>query len=102
MKEKYNRYNVNSELFKRVIIRIDYQGMTAVDSWVTQLKNHNFGNFQRYSRTYLSSSQVRNYRIGEVMDSLNLPDQAIFNEPLHSFSDIALGGHEDMVRYQNL
>ena len=98
MKEKYNRYNVNSELLKRVIIRIDYQGMTAVDSWVTQLKNHNFGNFQRYSRTYLSSSQVRNYRIGEVMDSLNLPDQAIFNEPLHSFSDIALGGHEDMVR----
>lgn len=98
MKEKYNRYNVNSELLKRVIIRLDYQGMTTVDSWVTQLKTQNFGNSQRYSRNYLSSSQVRNYRIGEVMDSLNLPDQAIFNEPLHTFADIELEGHSDMVK----
>lgn len=98
MKENYNRYNVSSDLLKRVIIRFDYQGMTSVDNWILQLKSQNFGNFQKYNRNYMSPSQVGNYRIGEVMDSLNLPEQAIFNEPLHTFSDISLNGHSDLVR----
>lgn len=98
MKENYNRYNVSSDLLKRVIIRLDYQGMTSVDSWIIQLKKQNFGNFQNYSRNYMSSSQVRNYRIGEVMDSMNLSEQAIYNEPLHTFSDIELEGRSDTVR----
>lgn len=57
MKGNYNRYNVSSDLLKRVIIRFDYQGMTSVDSWILQLKSQNFGNFQKYNRNYMSPSQ---------------------------------------------
>lgn len=97
-KNSIDRYHVNSDLLKRVIIRIDYQGMTSVEDWITRLKNQVFSNFLRYSRSYMSSSQVKANRLDEVWNKFELPEGAFFSEPLHTFSALQIVGHEDDVR----
>lgn len=84
-KESYNRYNTSSGLLKRVIIRVDYEGMTSVDSWVMKLKQTISDKFHNYKRDYMTSNQVKSYRLNEDKNRYSQFERSILNEPVHSF-----------------
>lgn len=62
-KEKYNRSNVKSTILKRVVIRVDFIGLTDIEGCVSSLKTIMKDKFRRF--TPISN---KNYNV-------ELPDQ---------------------------
>lgn len=91
-KDKYTRQNVKSDIMEKVIIRIDYEGVSNIDNLIIKLKQ-NWGTF------FKSYNKVTNNNF-----NINVTDNALENRTIkipdpekqiiHRFSGCKIGKGE--------
>ena len=87
-KEKYNRLNVKSTILKRVVIRVDFIGLTDIEGCVSSLKTIMNEKFQR-----LTPISNKNYNV-ELPDQLSqhqIPNVNFERRTFYRFSQSLMG-----------
>ena len=97
-KSLYNRYSLKENQLKKILIRVDYSGVTTIDNWVESIKS---GFIKPYFASYIK--KIRNNatmdfsNLEEISRTLSIPISEIIKEPIHAFSDSKFEGCEDKV-----
>ena len=87
-KEKYNRLNVKSTILKRVVIRVDFIGLTDIEGCVSSLKKIMNEKFQR-----LTPISNKNYNV-ELPDQFSqhqIPNVNFERTTFYRFSESLMG-----------
>ena len=92
-KTKFTRSNVSSDILKKVLIRVDYQGFSGVDDidkFITSLKTNWGGFFQKYAIL-----QNKNFNINFGKEGMTNFDTEIIR--VHRFSDSRIGSSQALM-----
>lgn len=98
-KSIFNRYCLEENLLRKVLIRIDYSGVTNIDNWIESIKIDFIKNyFNRYSKHLNNNAKIDLSNLGDISKSLSIPVSEIIREPVHTFIDSKFNGRTDKVR----
>lgn len=86
-------------MLKKVLIRIDYDGVTDIDRWIEVLKMDDLirTKFHDYHKTMLNNATFDLSRMDEVAEQRSIPISAFQSQPIHRFSQSVFEGHHDTV-----
>lgn len=98
-KSEYDRYCLNENLLRKILIRIDYIGVTTIDTWIESIKT-DFAKkyFDRYIRRLHNNAKVDLSKMGDISKSLSIPVAEIVREPIHTFTESKFPEREDKVQ----
>lgn len=98
-KEQYTRYNHIHNMLKKVLIRVDYNGVTNIENWVDIVKRDERFNtqFNGYNQGYLNQADFDLSKMDEVARQRSMPMSAFNAAPLHRFFDSNFLGRQDKV-----
>ena len=98
-KSEYNRYSLNENLLRKILIRIDYTGVTSIDNWIESIKIDFIKDyFDRYIRRLHNNARVDLSNLGDISKSLSIPITEIVREPIHTFTESRFPEREDKVQ----
>jgi hypothetical protein len=98
-KEQYTRHNLTHNMLKKVLIRVDYNGVTNIENWVDTVKRDPRFNtvFNGYNQGYLNQATFDLSKMEEVAKQRSMPMSAFSAAPLHRFFDSIFPGRQDKV-----
>ena len=98
-KESYTRYSMNANMLKKVLIRVDYDGVTDIGKWVETVKSNASlrTKFSVYVQNYLNRAKLNLSNNDEIARQRALPVNDFESEPVHRFSDSHFPGRDDSV-----
>lgn len=88
-KSKFTRENVKSPILKKVLIRIDYDGASSIDSLIIKLKNtwnHYFQNYQKVTKNNFNINVTDNALQSKT---ISIPDPEL--KIIHRFTSCKIG-----------
>jgi len=98
-KSKYDRYSLKENLLRKILIRIDYTGVTTIDNWIESIKTDFVKKyFDRYIRRLHNNARVDLSNLGDISKSLSIPISEIVREPIHTFTESKFAEREDKVQ----
>lgn len=98
-KSKYNRYSLEENQLKKVLIRIDYSGVTTIEKWIEEIKFSFIKDyFGKYFKRIQNNAKIDLSRIEDISQSLSIPVSDIIKEPVHTFTDSKFKEREDRVQ----
>ena len=96
-KSQYNRYSLEENQLKKVLIRIDYSGVTTIEKWVEVIKSSFIKDyFDKYFKRIHNNAKIDLSRIEDLPQSI--PISEIINEPIHTFTDSKFRDREDKIQ----
>lgn len=98
-KEQYTRHNLMHNMLKKVLIRVDYNGVTNIEKWVDTVKRDVRFNtvFNGYNQGFLNQATFDLSKMEEVARQRSMPMSAFSAAPLHRFFDSHFPGRQDKV-----
>lgn len=87
-KEKYNRSNVKSTILKRVVIRVDFIGLTDIEGCVSSLKTIMKDKFRRFTPI---SNKNYNVELPDQFSQHQIPNVNFERKTFYRFSEILKG-----------
>lgn len=98
-KNGYTRYSMRENMLKKVLIRIDYDGVTDINKWIELIKTDDLikKKFNDYNRVSLNKASLDLSRMEEVAEQRALPLAAFSSQPLHRFYESKFEGRQDSV-----
>lgn len=98
-KSQYNRYSLEENQLKKVLIRIDYSGVTTIEKWVEVIKSSFIKDyFDKYFKRIHNNAKIDLSRIEDLSQSLSIPISEIIKEPIHTFTDSKFRDREDKIQ----
>ncbi|MEH2873904.1 hypothetical protein AAH030_12445 [Phocaeicola vulgatus] len=98
-KSEYDRYSLKENLLRKILIRIDYTGVTTIDNWIESIKTGFVKkHFDRYIRHLNNNARVDLSKLGDISKSLSIPITEIVREPIHTFTESKFIEREDKVQ----
>ena len=98
-KSQYNRYSLEENQLKKVLIRIDYSGVTTIEKWVEVIKSSFIKDyFDKYFKRIHNNAKIDLSRIEDLSQSLSIPISEIIKEPIHTFTDSKFKDREDKIQ----
>lgn len=98
-KSEYNRYSLKENQLKKVLIRIDYSGVTMIEKWIEEIKASFLKKyFEKYFKRIHNNAKIDLSRIEDISQSLSIPISEIIKEPIHSFTDSKFEDRDDSVQ----
>lgn len=97
-KKAFTRSNMRENMLKKVLIRVDYNGVTDIDKWILKLKKDNSlsSHFKSYNQELQSRTSFDLSNLGDFEVSNSYPSSRI-KEPLHKFYEGNFKDREDAV-----
>lgn len=96
-KSQYNRYSLEENQLKKVLIRIDYSGVTTIEKWVEVIKSSFIKDyFDKYFKSIHNNAKIDLSRIEDPPQSI--PISEIIKEPIHTFTDSKFRDREDKIQ----
>ena len=89
MAKNFSRYTMRANMLRKVLIRIDYDGVTNIDDWIKLFKENGklSSCFQKYNKGVQNQATVTLSNMEEIAASRSIPLSTFQSEPLHRFSD---------------
>jgi hypothetical protein len=86
-------------MLKKVLIRVDYNGVTNIEKWVDMVKRDERFNtkFNGYNQGYLNQATFDLSKMDEVARQRSMPMSAFNASPLHRFFDSTFPDRQDKV-----
>lgn len=98
-KSEFNRYSLKENQLKKVLIRIDYSGVTLIDKWVDEIKTSFIKKyFAQYFKRIHNNAQIDLSNIEDIAESLSIPISELVREPIHSFTEGLFPNQENQVQ----
>lgn len=101
-KENFTRYSMRENMLKKILIRVDYDGVTDINKWIDifkatpDLNSH----FNDYGQSYLNKASFDLSKMEEVARQRSLPISAFDSVPIHHFRESHFDGHQDRVNME--
>ena len=94
MAKKYSRYTMRANMLKKVLIRIDYSGVTDINEWIKEFKANAdlSSHFCKYRKEVQNQASFNISNMEEIAQSRSIPLKAFQSEPLHRFSEASFRG----------
>ena len=87
-KYEYDRYSLEENLLRKILIRVDYTGVTTIDSWIEKIKVDFIKDyFDRYIKHLNNNAKIDLSNLGDISKSLSIPVTEIVREPIHTFTE---------------
>lgn len=98
-KENYTRYSMRENMLKKVLVRIDYDGVTDINRWIEVIKADDLvrTRFQSYHQTMLNNATFDLSKMDEIAEQRSIPISAFKSQPVHRFSQATFAGHDDAI-----
>lgn len=97
-KSQYDRYSLTENQLKKILIRVDYSGVTTIDNWIESIKaDFTKQYFDRYIKRIRNNATMDFSNLEEISRTLSVPISEIVKEPIHTFSDSKFENLEDKV-----
>ena len=97
-KSQYDRYSLKENQLKKILIRVDYSGVTTIDNWIESIKaDFTKPYFDRYVKRIRNNATMDFSNLEEIARTLSIPISEIIKEPIHTFSDSKFKDQEDKV-----
>lgn len=87
-KEKFNRSNIKSTILKRIVIRVDFIGLTDIEGCVSSLKNIMNEKFQSFTPV---SNKNYNVELPDQFSQHQIPNVNFEIKPFYRFSESLMG-----------
>lgn len=98
-KSDYDRYSLKENLLRKILIRIDYTGVTTIDGWIESIKTNFIKDyFDRYIKHLNNNAKIDLSNMGDISKSLAIPITEIVREPIHTFTESKFANREDKVQ----
>lgn len=97
-KNLFTRSNMRENMLRKVLIRVDYNGVTDIDEWILKFKKDNSlsSHFKSYNQDFQSRTSFDLSNLGDFDVSNSFPLSRI-KEPLHKFFESNFKDREDDV-----
>ena len=94
MAKNYSRYTMRANMLKKVLIRIDYSGVTDINEWIKEFKANAdlSSHFCKYIKEVQNQASFNISNMEEIAQSRSIPLKAFQSEPLHRFSEASFRG----------
>ncbi|MGN0282689.1 MAG: hypothetical protein ACI4B3_10405 [Prevotella sp.] len=105
MAKKFSRYTMRANMLKKVLIRIDYSGVTDINEWIKVFKDNEVlsSHFGKYRKETQNTASFSISNMEEIAQSRSIPLNAFQSEPLHRFSEASFrGDNENQDREDNV
>lgn len=99
-KEKYTRSTQKHNNLKKVIIRIDYDGITSADKIVDLLKEDLRSYFTSMTRSTYNLAKMSFENASQIARTLSRPIEDIINVPVFEFYSSEFSGTSDNVKLE--
>lgn len=102
MAKNFSRYTMRANMLRKVLIRIDYDGVTDINEWIKLFKENRelSSYFQKYTKGVQNQATISLSNMEEIAASRSIPLSTIQSEPLHRFSD-AVFKEEDGIQRED-
>ena len=98
-KYEYDRYSLEENLLRKILIRVDYTGVTTIDSWIEKIKVDFIKDyFDRYIKHLNNNAKIDLSNLGDISKSLSIPVTEIVREPIHTFTESKFEDREDKMQ----
>lgn len=89
MAKNYSRYTMRANMLKKVLIRIDYSGVTDINEWIKVFKANTglSSHFRKYTKEVQNQASFSISNMEEIAQSRSIPLKAFQSEPLHRFTE---------------
>ena len=89
MSKNYSCYSMQANMLRKVLIRIDYDGVTDINEWIKTFKGNKelSSHFRNYTKGVQNRATLAFSNMEEVAASRSIPLSAFQSEFLHRFSD---------------
>ena len=102
MAKNFSRYTMRANMLRKVLIRIDYDGVTDISEWIKLFKEDKelSSHFLKYTKGVQNQATVSLSNMEEIAASRSIPLSTFQSEPLHRFSD-AMFKDEDGIQRED-
>lgn len=97
-KSDYDRYSLQENQLKKVLIRVDYSGVTQIENWVENIKTSFIKDiFGNYFKRINNNATLDLSNLTEIAKKQSIPISEIIKEPVHTFTESKFSDREDIV-----
>jgi uncharacterized protein (TIGR04255 family) len=97
-KSDYDRYSLQENQLKKILIRVDYSGVTQIENWVENIKTSFIKNiFGNYFKRINNNATLDLSNLTEIAKKQSIPISEIIKEPVHTFTESKFSDREDIV-----
>lgn len=98
-KENFTRYSMRENMLKKVLIRVDYDGVTDISKWVETFKRTDAlkCKFSNYSQVQLNKAKFDLSNNDEIAKQRSIPIKYLESEPIHRFYDSLFTNRQDRI-----
>ena len=98
-KENFTRYSMRENMLKKVLIRVDYDGVTDISKWVETFKSTDAlkCKFSNYSQVQLNKAKFDLSNNDEIAKQRSIPIKYLESEPIHRFYDSLFTNRQDRI-----
>lgn len=84
-KSDYDRYSLQENQLKKILIRVDYSGVTQIENWVENIKTSFIKNiFGNYFKRINNNATLDLSNLTEIAKKQSIPISEIIKEPVHT------------------
>lgn len=100
MSKNFSRYTMRANMLRKILIRIDYDGVTDINEWIKLFKlNKDLSScFQKYTKGVQNQATLSLSNMEEIAEDRSIPLNTFQSEPLHRFSDAVFIDENGMQR----
>lgn len=100
MAKNFSRYTMRANMLRKVLIRIDYDGVTDINEWIKLFKENDelSSYFQKYTKGVQNQATISLSNMEEIAESRSIPLSTFQSEPLHRFSDAVFKDEDGIQR----
>lgn len=100
MAKNFSRYTMRANMLRKVLIRIDYDGVTDINEWIKLFKENDelSSYFQKYTKGVQNQATISLSNMKEIAESRSIPLSTFQSEPLHRFSDAVFKDEDGIQR----
>lgn len=104
MAKNFSRYTMRANMLRKVLIRIDYDGVTDINEWIKLFKENMelSSYFQKYTKGVQNQATISLSNMEEIAASRFIPLSTFQSEPLHRFSDAVFKEEDGVQREDNI
>ena len=104
MAKNFSRYTMRANMLRKVLIRIDYDGVTDINEWIKLFKENRelSSYFQKYTKGVQNQATISLSNMEEIAASRSIPLSTFQSEPLHRFSDAVFKEEDGVQREDNI
>lgn len=97
-KSDYDRYSLQENQLKKILIRVDYSGVTQIENWVENIKTSFIKNiFGNYFKRINNNATLDLSNLTEIAKKQSIPISEIIKEPVHTFTESKFSDREDII-----